>query len=71
KTGNFIWNLMLRPSYLKEPRAVGTFNGIFHEDGSVYSLEDARAVANDPTLALVENHRLPAWFDRVAALSEE
>lgn len=71
KTGNFIWNLMLRPSYLKEPRAVGTFNGIFHEDGSVYSLEDARAVANDPTLVLVENHSLPACFDRVAALSEE
>lgn len=70
KTGNFIWNLMLRPSYLKEPRAVGTFNGLFHEDGSVYSLEDARAVANDPNLVLPEKHTLPECFDRVAKLSE-
>lgn len=70
-TGNFIWNLMLRPAYLARPRAVGTFNGIFHEDGSVYSLSDARAVAGDDVLELVENHNLPECFDRVAAMSEE
>ena len=70
KTGNFVWNLMLRPAYLKEPRAIGTFNGIFHEDGSVYSLSDARAVANNPNLKLVEKHVLPDCFDRVAAMSE-
>lgn len=68
--GNFVWNLMLRPAYLAQPRAVGTFNGLFHEDGSVYSLEDARAVADDPNLVLKENHTLPACFDRVAAMSE-
>ena len=70
-TGNFVWNLMLRPAYLKEPRKIGTFNGLFHEDGSVYSLDDARAIANDDNLVLKENHTLPKCFNRVAALSEE
>jgi len=70
KTGNFVWNLMLRPAYLRIPRSIGTFNGVFHEDGSVYSLEDARAIANDPTLDLRENHTLPSCFDRVAVMSE-
>ena len=42
----------------------------FHEDGSVYSLSDARAVANNPNLKLVEKHVLPDCFDRVAAMSE-
>ena len=69
--GNFVWNLMLRPAYLARPRSVGTFNGIFHEDGSVYSLEDARAIAGDDKLELKENHTLPECFDRVAAMSEE
>lgn len=71
KTGNFVWNLMLRPAYLKEPRAVGTFNGVFHEDGSVYSLEDARAIAGDPKLDLLEKHELPNCFDKIAGLSED
>ena len=68
--GNFVWNLMLRPAYLSVPRSVGTFNGLFHEDGSVYSLKDAQAVANNPELKLKENKTLPACFDRVAAMSE-
>lgn len=69
--GNFVWNLMLRPAYLTGQRSVGTFNGIFHEDGSVYSLEDARAVAGDDSLQLKEKHCMPECFDRVAALSED
>ena len=68
--GNFVWSLMLKPAYLTGQRKVGTFSGIFHEDGSVYSLEDARAVAGDDKLVLPENHTLPKCFDRVAALSE-
>lgn len=68
--GNFVWSLMLKPAYLTGQRSVGTFNGIFHEDGSVYSLEDAREIANDPNLELVENNTLPEFFDRVAKLSE-
>ena len=69
--GNFVWNLMLRPAYLTGQRSIGTFNGLFHEDGAVYSLEDARAVAGDDKLQLEERHSLPEFFDRVAALSED
>ena len=67
--GNFVWSLMLKPAYLSGQRKVGTFSGIFHEDGSVYSLADARAVAGDDSLVLEERHEFPAMFDEVAKLS--
>ncbi len=70
KIGNFVWSLMLKPAYLTGQRKVGTFSGLFHEDGSVYSLEDARAVSGNPNIVLPEKHVLPDCFDRVAALSE-
>ena len=70
KIGNFVWNLMIKPAYLTGQRSVGTFNGIFHEDGCVYSLEDARAVADNPSLDIPERHDMPSYFDRIAALSE-
>lgn len=68
--GNFVWSLMLKPAYLTGQRKVGTFSGLFHEDGSVFSLEDARAVSGISDLVLPEKHTLPDCFDRVAALSE-
>jgi hypothetical protein len=52
--GTFFWSLMVKPAYLAGQRANGTVNGLFWEDGSVWSLEDARAIANDPTLQLEE-----------------
>ena len=66
----FVWSLMLKPAYLTGARNHGTFSGIFHEDGSVYSLEDARAVSGNSELELRENHTLPVCFDRVAKISE-
>ena len=42
--GSFFWSLMLKPAYLKPQRLNGTFNGIFHEDGFVYNLDDAKSI---------------------------
>lgn len=64
-TGNFVWGLMLKPAYLTGQRSVGTFNGIFHEDGSVYSLADARCISGNPDLILSENRTMPQCFDEV------
>ena len=69
--GTFLWSLMLKPAYLTVSRRHGTFSGVFHEDGSVYSLADARAIAGDPTLELPENHTLPTQFERVVALCDQ
>ncbi|WP_051226529.1 cellulase family glycosylhydrolase [Butyrivibrio sp. MC2013] len=38
--GSFFWSLMVKPAYLPEQRINGTINGLFHEDGLVYSRED-------------------------------
>ncbi|UPV99772.1 glycoside hydrolase family 5 protein [Halorussus gelatinilyticus] len=43
--GDFFWSLMLRPAYLRKPREKGRVNGLFHDDGAVYSLLDAETVA--------------------------
>ena len=59
--GSFFWSLMLKPAYLPEQRPKGTLNGIFHEDGSVYSLADARAVSEDPSFTARERREWPAW----------
>ncbi len=50
----FFWSLMVKPAYLPAQRAKGTVNGLFHEDGAVWSLADARAVAGDTDLVLEE-----------------
>lgn len=46
--GNYFWSLMVKPAYLLPQRNVGTINGLFYEDGSVFSLADARVIAGDP-----------------------
>ena len=60
--GNYFWSLMLKPAYLKPQRVIGTFNGLFHEDGSVYSLADARAVSQNPNLQIRERREPPQWL---------
>jgi hypothetical protein len=69
--GNFMWSLMIKPAYLTKQRLHGTISGIFHEDGSVYSLEDARAVSGNMELKLVENRAVPEMFKAVRALVGE
>ena len=57
--GNFFWSLMVKPAYLPPQRAQGTINGLFLPDGSVWSLNDARAIADDPSLDIPEKRILP------------
>jgi hypothetical protein len=60
--GSFFWSLMVKRAYLPPQRAKGTINGLFWSDGSVWSLADARAIAGDPHLNLVEQHTPPPGF---------
>lgn len=64
--GTFFWSLMVKRAYLKSQRGKGTVNGLFWPDGSVESLADARAIANDPTLQLREKP-IPADWGMEAA----
>jgi hypothetical protein len=63
--GNFFWSLMVKPAYLQPMRGNGVLNGLFHEDGAVWSLEDARAVkamSGDPSVdGLAERAEWPEW----------
>ena len=60
--GSFFWSLMVKRAYLQAQRERGTINGLFWPDGSVWSLADARAIARDPQLDLVEKKSLPPGF---------
>ena len=42
--GNFFWSLMLKPAHVRTQRKNGILNGVFHEDGAVWSLDDARSI---------------------------
>ena len=59
--GSFFWCLMLKPAYLMQQRMNGTFNGLFHEDGSVYSLEDYQAIAGKDKVR-PEKKCAPEWY---------
>jgi Cellulase (glycosyl hydrolase family 5) len=59
--GSFFWCLMVKRAYLKGQRLNGTGNGLFWPDGSVESLKDARAIANDPKLDLKETSIPPDY----------
>ncbi|HZI32556.1 MAG TPA: glycoside hydrolase, partial [Candidatus Binatia bacterium] len=60
--GNFFWSLMIKRAYLRPQREKGTVNGLFWPDGAVWSLRDARAIANDPSLNLPEKPELPPGY---------
>lgn len=57
---------MLKPAYLASQRLIGTFNGIFYEDGAVYSLEDARAICGNDEFMAIEKKSLPDWVKEIA-----
>jgi len=59
--GAFFWSLMIKPAYLPAQRRKGTLNGVFHEDGAVWSLEDARAISGNPKFMAGERREWPAW----------
>ena len=63
--GNFFWSLMIKPAYAVRLRQMGVINGLFHEDGAVWSLEDARAIkamSGDPTFTGTERKQYPKWM---------
>ena len=71
--GNFFWSLMLKPSYTLSMRRKGILNGIFHEDGAVWSLRDAReikAMSGDSTFSGVERKEWPEWASSIAYQSD-
>jgi hypothetical protein len=61
RLGNFFWSLMLKSAYLPGQRRNGTLNGVFHEDGSVFSLADARAISGNPGFTARERREWPEW----------
>jgi hypothetical protein len=63
--GTFFWSLMVKPAYLPPQRKKGTINGLFHEDGAVWSLEDARAISGNPEFQAVERKEWPDWCKKI------
>ncbi len=62
--GNFFWSLMVKPAYQVYRRRQGLLSGIFHEDGAVWSLDDARAIkamSGDPSFSGEERQEWPEW----------
>lgn len=64
--GHFFWSLMVKPAYLIGQRKSGTLNGVFHEDGSVWSLEDARAISGHAAFHAEENKKWPDWAKAIS-----
>ena len=62
--GSFFWSLMIKPAYLPAQRPNGTFNGLFHEDGRVYSAADYEAVAQNGS-APAALPQPPHWYLQV------
>lgn len=65
QVGTFFWSLMVKAAYLRPQRTKGTLNGLFHDDGAVWSLEDARAISGDPDLQLEERKEWPEWLESI------
>ncbi|EFW91951.1 hypothetical protein ZOD2009_10750 [Haladaptatus paucihalophilus DX253] len=66
--GNFFWSLMVKPAYQVYRREQGLISGIFHEDGTVWSADDARAIkamSGDPTFSGEERPEWPSWAESV------
>jgi hypothetical protein len=58
--GDFFWQLMLKPAYGYVQRLRGRLNGLFHEDGRVYSLSDVHAISQTNGYWL-EERGWPEW----------
>ncbi len=63
--GNFFWSLMVRPASELHFRQQGMVNGLFHEDGAVWSLNDARAItamSGNSSFEGTERREYPNWM---------
>ena len=63
--GSFFWSLMLKPAWLLAQRGKGTLNGVFHEDGAVWSLRDARAISGNTHFQALERKAWPRWAQAI------
>lgn len=66
--GNFFWSLMLKPAYTIPMRRKNVLNGLFYEDGAVWSLEDARSIkgmSGDRSFSGVERKQWPQWISAI------
>ncbi|WP_158057812.1 cellulase family glycosylhydrolase [Halorussus halophilus] len=62
--GNFFWSLMVKPAYVHAQRDQGVLGGLFHEDGAVWSLEDARGIqsmSGEVSFSGEERREWPEW----------
>ncbi|EJN57702.1 hypothetical protein HSB1_40630 [Halogranum salarium B-1] len=59
--GNFFWSLMVKPAWVQPQRKNGVISGVFHEDGSVWSVEDARAIKAMSGDASFDGEERPEW----------
>ncbi len=62
--GNFFWSLMVKPAWVEPQRSYGVVNGLFHEDGAVWSMEDAhsiQAMSGTADFEGEERKRIPEW----------
>jgi len=59
--GNFFWTLMIQPAYTRFQRRQGVITGLFHEDGAVWSLDDARAIKAMSGDASFDAEERPVW----------
>ncbi|WP_321112591.1 glycoside hydrolase 5 family protein [Halorussus salinisoli] len=66
--GNFFWSLMVKPAFNRSQRHKGVLNGLFHEDGAVWSLDDARAIkamSGDSEFHGEQRQKWPEWAEAV------
>ncbi|WP_458186028.1 glycoside hydrolase [Haladaptatus sp. NG-WS-4] len=66
--GNFFWSLMLQPAYALVQRRRGVLNGVFHEDGAVWSTDDASAIksmSGDGAFDGEERQEWPEWASEI------
>ncbi|WP_228546087.1 glycoside hydrolase family 5 protein [Halegenticoccus tardaugens] len=64
--GNYFWSLMVKPAYVPAQRKLGVISGVFHEDGSVWSLDDARslkAMSGDDSFDAEERREWPEFAE--------
>ena len=68
--GNFFWSLMVKPAYRRTLRRQGLLNGLFHEDGAVWSADDARAIEAMSGTRTFDGRERREWPEWAAAVEE-
>jgi hypothetical protein len=68
--GNFFWSLMVQPAFVPAQRKHGVINGLFHEDGAVWNLDDARAIKAMSGDASFEGEQRREWPDWASEISD-